>query len=487
MTAPHTSRRGFLLGAAGTGAGLALSSLAGCTPAPDVAGTGPFRHGVASGDPDTHSVVLWTRTEPTTDGGSCVELTWQVATDDTFTRIVSQGTINATAERDWTAKVIAGGLDAGRKYHYRFIAPSGISPVGRTKTTPTAGAERLRLGVVSCSNYGYGNFYAYRNLARRTDLDAIVHLGDYLYEYASQGYGETYGDYRPLDPPHEILTLEDYRRRYALYRRDPDLAELHRQFAMIHSWDDHEFADDPYVGGAANHQPAQDGDWATRVANALRAYDEWMPTRLDGNRIFRTVEFSDLARLVLVDRQRRFIWPEPDDGDLYLGREQFDWLDRRLAETRADWLLLGTGTTFGSTDADLVGGGWGRRDRSRVFDGVAKADTDNLVVLSGDTHRALALTLVDDPAAFARNRTGTAGIELSCGSITSPGSDLGEPGAAVRWNSGGNRSYLVLDINRDRMVSEFYGFGDLSKYLSFAPNEDLLARFTTATGSHTIL
>jgi len=203
-------------------------------------------------------------------------------------------------------------------------------------------------------------------MAARDDLDAWIHLGDYTYEYANPGAGETYGEYRINDPVNEIRPLSDYRRRYACYRADADLQELHRLHPVIHVWDDHEFADDPFIGGASNHQ-AEDGDWNLRVAAALQAYSEWMPTRLDGNLIYRTLRHGDLATIVGVDRQRRFIWPEPDDGDLYLGRAQFDWLDSQLGAVTSDWTVLAQQSTFAATAPNRRSGGWGERDRGRVL------------------------------------------------------------------------------------------------------------------------
>ncbi len=481
-----TSRRMFLRGSAALGMSAALPGVVGCAPPPDpIGGPAPFRHGVASGDPESQSVVLWTRVDPT-DTQAAATVRWEVATTGGFDHIVSAGSAAATQTRDWTVKVIADGLSPATTYFYRFVTDTATSTVGRTRTTPSGATDRVKLGVVSCSNYGYGNFYAYRNLAARTDLDAIVHLGDYIYEYAQAGSGETFGEFRPLDPPTEATTLDGYRRRYALYRRDADLRELHRQFPMIHLWDDHEFADDPFIGGAVNHQPGADGDWGTRVAAALQAYDEWMPTRVSGNQIYRTVDFGDLARLVLTDRQRRYIWPEPDDADLYLGHAQFGWLDQQLAESTSRWMILGAQTTFGSTDQDIASGGWGALDRQRVYDQLAAGGTDNLVVVSGDTHRALALDLIDDPTAYLKDGAGTAGVELSCGSISSPGSNLLNPGPGVRWNSGFDRTYLVLDIDADRTRSEIWGFFDFGKYLPWNPGEQLLAQFTTQTGANTL-
>jgi alkaline phosphatase D len=282
-----------------------VPSLSSCAPTPPTPTDGAFTHGVASGDPHHDSVVLWTRVRPGAPDER-VEVGWEIGDDPTIARPAATGSTTTDGSRDWTVKVLAAGLADATTYYYRFTVGGVASPLGRTRTAPSGPTDRLRFGVASCSNYGYGNFHAYRHMLRRHDLDAVIHLGDYIYEYASTGFGETYGEARDLEPRHEILTLDDYRARYGHYRADPDLQELHRQHPIIHVWDDHEFADDPYVGGAANHQPA-DGDWNDRVAAALQAYSEWMPTRLDGNRIFRTLDYGQLARIVGLDRQRGFL------------------------------------------------------------------------------------------------------------------------------------------------------------------------------------
>jgi alkaline phosphatase D len=480
------TRRRFLQASALGGAALTLPAVAGCAPSVPVPVDGAFTHGVASGDPHADSVVLWTRVNPAGRTGP-VALRWQVATDEAMTDVVATGQVMTDGSRDWTAKVVAGGLAPGTTHHFRFVdddAPGGpaTSPTGRTRTAPDGPVDVIRFGVASCSNYGYGNFHAYRHLLRR-DLDAVIHLGDYIYEYASDGWGETYGVARTLEPRTEIRSVDDYRLRYGLYRADPDLQELHRLHPMIHVWDDHEFADDPFVGGASNHQPAEDGDWDARVAAALQAYTEWMPTRIDGNRIFRTLDYGPLARIVGLDRQRRFLWPEPGDGDLYLGAAQFDWLDDRLAETDAAWCVLAQQTTFGSTSPDLVGGGWGARDRNRVLDAVSGGPSD-LVVLTGDIHRFHALDVVRDPAAYVPSAgTGSGAVEFAAGSISSPGSDAFNPGPQVRWNSGFNRGYAVVTLTPESVQSDFWGFNDLLKVSAFLPDEQWLAGFTARKGS----
>lgn len=495
------TRRRFLQASAGAGAALTLPGLTGCGDADDGAARettttsqppkerpGAFTHGVASGDPHADSVVLWTRV----DAGlrDRVDLRWEVASDDTFGEVLASGRTSTDASRDWTTKVIAAGLGAGTTYAYRFVdaeRPGGAaaSPTGRTRTAPDGDVDQLRFGVVSCSNYGYGYFHAYRHLLER-DLDAVVHLGDYIYEYANEGKGETYGTVRTLDPETEVTTLDGYRRRYAHYRSDPDLAELHRRHPMIHVWDDHEFADDPTMGGAANHQP-EDGDWNDRIAAALQAYDEWLPTRLDGNRIYRVLDYGPLARIIGLDRQRRFLWPDPDDGDRYLGAAQADWLDEQLGRSPARWSVLAQQTTFAPVSHDARSGGWPTADRSRALTAASKAETD-VVVLTGDIHRFHAIDVVDDPEAWAADATaGIVAVEFAVGSITSPGSDALGVGRQVRGNSGLVRGYSVVTLTPDQVRCDNWGFDDIHLTERSLPEERWLAGFTSNAGRPQLL
>jgi alkaline phosphatase D len=475
-----TSRRRFLAGTAATAGGVvAAVSCAPSTPARPVPG---FSHSVASGDPQSDSVVLWTRLDPS-GRAATADVIWEVATDESFARVVAHGTATTGGFRDWTVNLIADGLAPGARYCFRFVDDGGnVSPIGRTRTAPSGSVDHLRFAVASCSNYAFGNFHAYGHMARRTDLDAWIHLGDYIYEYANPGAGETYGEYRLLDPVHEIRSLSDYRRRYAHYRADPDLQELHRLHPMIHVWDDHEFADDPFIGGAGNHQP-EDGDWNQRIAAALQAYSEWMPTRLDGNRIFRTLRFGDLATIVGVDRQRRFLWPEADDGDLYLGREQFDWLDTQLAATTTEWTVLAQQTTFGATGTNRRSGGWGDADRGRVLSSLAPSASD-LVVLTGDIHRFHAIDILEAPDAYDRlTGAGVGAVEFAAGSVTSPGGNSSGDGPQVRWTSGDQRGYVLVDLTAERVQADFFGFPDPEKLLARRPAERWLGGFTSDRGS----
>lgn len=493
------SRRRFLQASAVGGAvalipGLAACSSDGADPAATTTTSAPpridaaaFPHGVASGDPWAESVVLWTRREP--DDGNERDVQWQIAEDADFRTVVSEGTVTASNKSGWTVKAIADGLKPGTSYHYRFIDAAGdgdvSSPVGRTRTAPAKAADQLRFGVVSCSNYGYGRFHGYRHLLER-DLDAVIHLGDYIYEYANAGEGETYGTLRQLEPGHEILSLDDYRQRYAQYRSDPDLQELHQRHPMIHVWDDHEFADDPYIGGAANHDPSIHGDWNTRVTAALQAYTEWLPTRIDGNKIYRTLAYGPLATVVGLDRQRRFLWPEEDDGERYLGAAQSEWLEREIADLDATWCLFAQQTTFAPVSLEMTGGGWRAEDRTDVLDAIADRPSD-LVVLAGDIHRFHAIDVVTDPVLYdpeVASSGGTAAVEFACGSVTSPGSDWIGNGPQVRWNDGDARGYSVLTLTPQTATCDFWGIDNASLAEDQLPEERWLAGWQTAKGAN---
>ena len=264
-----------------------------------------FRHGVASGDPLADRVILWTRVTPAAATGE-VTVSWQVARDPKFGQVVSRGEARTGAARDFTVKVDVPRLAAGTTYYYRFESLGARSAIGRTRTLPREGVSRLRLGVVSCSNLPQGYFNAYACLARRADLDAILHLGDYIYEYPNKGYGDGTALGRIPSPDKEMVALQDYRARHAQYKADPDSQEVHRQHPFIVTWDDHEFTNNAWQGGAENHDPDQgEGDWSIRKAAAEQAYYEWMPIREDAqtkqSRIYRAFRFGDLATVYMLD------------------------------------------------------------------------------------------------------------------------------------------------------------------------------------------
>jgi phosphodiesterase/alkaline phosphatase D-like protein len=266
---------------------------------------GRFEHGVASGDPYADSVILWTRITPDIASGS-IPVQWEIDRDPEFPDPMS-GTVETSAARDYTVKVEATGLQPGTPYYYRFKRGSETSPVGRTKTLAVGALEKVRFAVVSCSNYEHGYFNVYDLIARRRDnYDAMLHLGDYYYEYGADDYD---APDKPSDrlhePAHEIITLDDYRLRHAQYRRDPNLQAASASLPLIAIWDDHETANDSWRGGAQNHD-AGEGDWEARKTAALRAYYEWMPVRepVPGraqDTFYRSFQFGDLLTLVAVE------------------------------------------------------------------------------------------------------------------------------------------------------------------------------------------
>jgi len=267
-----------------------------------------FVHGVASGDPAADGAVIWTRASAQESFAGDVPLRWAVAASADAEPLAT-GDIMARAAADHTAKVEVDGLEPGREYTYWFEAPGDVrSPVGRFRTLPVGATDALVLAVASCQLYPGGLFNAYADMAGLERLDAVVHLGDYIYEYGEDGYGADIGRQlgRMPDPPHEIVTLADYRRRHAQVKADADMQAAHARAAFICVWDDHETANDSWVGGAENHQPEAEGDWAARKAAAMQAYFEWMPIRDPDPRraqeaIFRSFEFGDLATLAMVE------------------------------------------------------------------------------------------------------------------------------------------------------------------------------------------
>lgn len=371
MSLPMPDRRRFIrditLGGLIVGSGVGLTACGGSGGA-DIR----FEHGVASGDPLADRVVLWTRVSGV---GEDVEVAWEVARDATFTNIVAAGNATAAASRDFTVKVDATGLTADTRYHYRFRCQGVLSPTGRTRTLPTGTVEQIRLAVISCSNFPAGYFHVYRELARLDDAHATLHLGDYIYEYGRDGYASedaaTLG--RLSEPADELVLLEDYRRRYAQYRGDADLQAFHASMPMIAVWDDHEIANDAWMQGAENHDPATEGSFAARKAAALQAWHEWLPVRAPDatrpERIYRRFAFGDLLALHMLDTRivgrdqpldyARFFGADgsfdsvtfaaamADPNRQLLGEEQLAWLQAGLAGTPATWQVLGQQVLIG--------------------------------------------------------------------------------------------------------------------------------------------
>lgn len=343
-----------------------------------------FLHGVASGDPLADRVIIWTRITPVVSG-SPVTVQWQMAKDKGFTQLIKQGTTTTDGGRDYTVKVDVIGLQANTRYFYRFIADGVTSPVGTTKTLPTGTVNQVKLAVASCSNYPAGYFHVYADIAKRSDIDALVYLGDYIYEYGRTytrpdgrivpAYGaiEAQKINREVLPAEEVTNITAYRLRYAQHRTDKDLQALHAAMPIIAVWDDHEFSNEAYKDGAENHQ-ANEGTWNDRKLAAMKAYHEWMPTRNSVvNQIYRSFNFGSLislhmldTRMIARDKQLNYndFLGKDATGQLTLdntrlttalanssrqmiGLAQQNWLFTQLQASKATWQILGQQVLMG--------------------------------------------------------------------------------------------------------------------------------------------
>ena len=329
-----------------------------------------FLHGVASGDPLSDRVMLWSRVSPSNaPEGKDIDITWEVASDDQFTKIIKTGSVATNAARDYTVKVDVNGLSANTAYFYRFSFDITRSPVGRTKTLPVGSVAQVKMVVFTCSNYPAGYFNVYAEVAKLTDVDVAIHLGDYIYEYPRDGYAsqDAAALNRLVEPKNEIITLSDYRSRYAIYRTDPDLQAMHAKLPLISIWDDHEFANDTWLAGAENHDPVTEGPFSARRAAALQAYNEWMPIRLPdaskNDRIYRSFDFGNVVSLHMLDtrligRDKQLSYASyinasgafdaasfgadmANPARQLMGAEQTSWLQGQLAKSTATWQILG--------------------------------------------------------------------------------------------------------------------------------------------------
>lgn len=490
---------------------LIAASLA-AAPAPALAQSlaqGRFTHGVASGDPLDTSVILWTRFAPA-DGGDA-SLRWEVSEREDFSRVARRGRAVARAANDYCAKVDARGLQPGRAYYYRFLSSSGPSPTGMTRTAPRGNAERLSFAFFSCSNKPFGRFHAYGHAAARADIDIALHLGDYIYEYARGVYpaADVAMADRVIEPAGEIVTYAEYCARYGSYHEDADLLELRRLKPMSVIWDDHELANNAYMTGAQNHQESE-GLWADRVAAASKAFFDWMPIRRPDPasvRIYRSLDWGDLARIILLDtrligRPQEFSYdalaaaaaegPEAamaaaqafraqlhDPALSRLGAAQESWFDAAVAGSAARghaWQVIAQQVVMGEQIAPAglsrllgeeaspgtrryVAGGeqigalglpwnldsWGGYPaaRAKLLDTLTARGT-NAIVLSGDSHNCWVNNL---PAAGGGRN---AAIEFAGGSVSSFGFESAltnaQPGERESVMRSGNPGMAWCDV-----------------------------------------
>jgi len=483
----------------------------------------PFALGVASGSPTHNSVVLWTRLAPgyaPLDAGD-VSVRWQVAHDANFQRLAASGQGSAIAALAHAVHVEVPGLESDRWYHYRFMAGDAVSATGRTRTFPSPGAKvsRLRLGYASCQHWEHGYYSAYRHM-QDENLDALMFLGDYIYEYA--------GSSRAVRSVQAgtAVSLEDYRARYALYKSDPDLQRMHQACPWLMTWDDHEVQND-YAGTTPGDRGPAGLDFAARRAAAYQAYYEHMPLRAHvltramaglasgaEMRIYGSVPYGDLAMLYLLDdRQYRDHQActkggatgsgvvNPQDCVLWndlrrtlLGPQQERWLEQSFANTQAQWNVLGQQTVFGQRDLKagegqaLSNDGWDGYPvaRARLTDALQRHKVRNPVILGGDVH-ANWVGLVK--ADYARPDSASIGVEFCGTSITSRGGINGRIADVIAENphfvfiDRERRGYGVAEFTPGQLTTTLRAVTDVTRPDS---GIETLARFVVPSGRATL-
>lgn len=377
---------------------------------------GRFIHGVASGDPMTDRVIIWTRAEPM-NKAIAISGRYEMALDSSFLRVVAEGEWITDDSRDFTVKIDVAELEPNTRYYYRFNTEGDFSPTGITRTVPSGDVSALKFAVVSCNNYQHGYFTAYRYIAQKTDLHAVLHLGDYIYESFSSRRDPRWPRDRVHDPKKEIITLTDYRLRYSQYRKDPDLQEAHRVHPFITTWDDHESSNNANMEGAQGHNPEKDGDWENRLSISKKAYFEWMPIREnESSEVYRTVRYGEMADIFMLDTRiagrdtqiYNIDQPELFDEDRsMLGNEQRAWLLNGLKNSSARWKVLGNQVVFSplyishvsKRIENLLLDIWDGypAERLRVSSFLKENDIKNVVIVTGDLHVSMAFEVpLDD-------------------------------------------------------------------------------------------
>ncbi|KAK3073175.1 hypothetical protein LTR53_005463 [Teratosphaeriaceae sp. CCFEE 6253] len=482
-----------------------------------------FTHGVASGDPYPESVIIWTCASPEPCRSTI-----------TMSDTVTYGNAYTSSDIDYTVKVEAGGLQPYTQYYYQFCVcgSDNRSPVGRTKTTPRAEDDLASIGVAvySCSNFSNGFFNAYGNAARKDNVDYVIHLGDYIYEYA------TSTTLRPVQPEKEIFSLYDYRRRLATYRGDQDLLLSHQRFAWIAVWDDHEISNNGYRDGSSglnNTEQSFESDGGVSVdqrkMNAARAYFEWMPIRqvdMDNNlRIWRSFSIGNLFDLIMLDTRNydRSIttldWNNDyiteisnDAGRTLMGSQQENWFYNQLKTSNnrgATWRLIGSQivfsrinvtTWFGSEQNPYNSDAWDgyMANKNRTLKTMYSNGIDNNIMLAGDSHANWVsdLTWLDHANYSSATGAGSVGVEFA-GTAVSSSSPFGADSTVfecnnqsrllirdneeLQWQEGYYRGYYELQISREKVEAQYFGTPSL---LTRNGYEVPLANFTVVSGEN---
>ena len=428
----------------------------------------PFYHGVASGDPLSDRVIIWTRVTPL-DFNSTVTGTYKVSIDTSFSTVVHSGIFNTNSEKDFTVKIDVDSLNENTFYFYQFEVNGKKSPIGRTKTLPIGNVSNLRFGVVSCANMESGYFNVYNALNQRNDVDAILMLGDYIYEYEEGGYDPNSNVQRNIEPTNEIISLSDYRMRYSSYHLDQSLQNLHQNYPWICVWDDHEFANNAYKDGAQNHD-SNEGDWYERKDHAQKAYFEWLPIRSSTPKkynVFRNFEFGNLFSLMMIDTRIHGRDEQVgvtssqvnDTSRTILGDDQFEWLKNALSNSQSTWKVLGNqvimaevtilGVPFNSDAWDGY-----PAQRNKLFDYLISNNISNFCVLTGDVHTSWAINL--------KQGNTNVGVEFVTTSVTSPGVPINASwlitieNSHVKYVELTKRGFILLDVTPQKIQSDWY-------------------------------
>ncbi|HMP98191.1 MAG TPA: alkaline phosphatase D family protein [Cyclobacteriaceae bacterium] len=446
----------------------------------------PFINGIASGDPTATSVIVWTRVTPP-DSVPEIEVQWSVFDDKALSQKIKSGIITTGPERDYTVKIDVTDLQPGRFYYYQFSALNKLSPIGRTKTIATD-AEQLNFAVVSCSNWEWGYFNGYAGIAQK-DLDAVLHLGDYIYEYGIGSYGDTTIG-RINYPPHEIVSLNDYRQRHFQYRLDEGLQAMTASHPLIAIWDDHEIANDAYSTGAQNHQTETEGDYAVRMRNAVKAYYEWLPIR-EGEKLYRSFDYGDLADVIMLDERLEGRTRPPEnlndpvmqsEEHSMLGQEQLGWLFEQLDNSASRWKIIGNqvifsdfdqGAAFPNSPRNLDSWDGYPNEKKIIANHIINKNIKNIVFLTGDTHASWAFEVAVDPLKTYDTKSGKGAfaIELGTPSISSSNYDEYTSKDTVmmvqqmymhpkvnphlKYVDLHNHGYLLLKIEKDTLHTEW--------------------------------
>ncbi|KAI1506393.1 PhoD-like phosphatase-domain-containing protein [Biscogniauxia marginata] len=525
-----------------------------------------FTHGIASGDPYDDSVILWTRVAPTNDNDKsnvtvsghvplydhsteqyvassnapvCVE--WKISDSESFDNILDSGRAFTSSDIDYTIKVEARKLHSFTTYFYQFNVcnSNNASPVGRTKTIPSQNEEvssSIRIAVYSCSNYPFGFFNAYGNPVRKDSVDYVVHLGDYIYEYANgeYGWGDAYG--RISLPDRNIATLYDYRKRIATYRTDLDLIASHQSFPWIPVWDDHEVSDNSWRDGNSHINNTEDSfitDGGVSVdqlkMNAVRAYFEWMPIRqvdMDDNlRIWRSFQFGNLFDLIMLDTRQYdraitdLYWNTEYVAEIHndasrtlMGPRQEAWFYRSLRDSSArdaTWRVIGNQIVFSRVNLSVLTGNdeapynydqWDgyQANRNRTFHTIYEDDIGNNIFLAGDSHASWVSDLVwlDEHPYNPETGAGSMGVEFAGTAVSSP-SPIGQnvtldlamsasalltaANAELQWQEFYYRGYYELSISHEKVEAAFFGIPTNSIRQGY---EISLANFTVIAGEN---